>query len=538
MSIVANLISTEGKTLTYKTDPVINIIGISTYGEVTAGSGTFSGKTFRYSTNGITYSSWQTLSLPNITGIVFDEKDIVIFEFQLQRTGLDDTITETITLTDTAGSLVLDETYFNSTVFSEFFEASDLNVLKWVVNVVEKIYTKGNGQIPNYISRENTEDFLDFWTSIAKFFAFYVIYTRQYQNFSQVLELLNEYLIQRSTITSRENILGDLQELLENYYSYISQRGTIHIIDDTDFDNNVDTPLVNGELLRLIDFLQSDEFLFNLHQPEKFGWNLGNSSPLYRGMWGNDSLNKDTKDLYYVINPALTYELTFSINTEPELKVTFEGFDSDKIALDFKSQEDGLALNVPLDIEVFRTDKDTFVRVIIFSHTRGNQSGDLTNLNQGNNLRFNSGHNYLKFSITDTSNVAINPLHLVDVRFAPCFTNYSHGMIQVYNWVSVWLTNNNQSFLLSEVKKRIRRDLIPYNSHLEIVTTDDGSGTDPGVTPPAPTYGWRGRVAECEDFTEVVETMWVGDGETAYCEDDGEVFIWIGDEATAECVTE
>lgn len=348
--------------------------------------------------------------------------------------------------------------------------------------------------------------------------------------------------------------------LMWTFYSQMKNRGTDSIVKKhqlltADLTN---WRFVDGELLRLVHYKKSDELVYNHHKTEHFGWNLGNSSPLYRGVSINDSTNKivGVGDRVHV-NPTIAYELTFQIQDEPELKIEVWYRNQNGSRVDLLNHSDSTPLNIPLDIDLYRTDKPTFVRVQFLPIDRAPNANDTTNLNQGNNLRFQlsgangtfngsydqlwsligpgTGRYTLEFRVTNNSGNDISG-SLTDVRFGPMFTHYSHGIIQVPHWISCWLVNNNESMMVHELRRYIRQYLINYNSHLELVTAKyNGEGED-DYTPVTPTYAWRGVDAECYEWTEVWELEWVGDD--VECEQTETVYRWVGDENTAECITE
>jgi len=208
---------------------------------------------------------------------------------------------------------------------------------------------------------------------------------------------------------------------------------------------------VNGEMLRLICFGLCDEYLFTLTDPQKLGWNVGNSSPLYKGTNFQDQIikgyegTKDFVDLtkyplinaskiaivtdivdtsrevmeidivgagdeagigvdlpftgdegFLIVDPGLDYEITFLVR-QPTLDdvLTFKcfGFDSSNNQIDLQSILDGLDDNIFFE-EVTLNKDDTFylVRGIIYGkdHNFLTVSGALLNIGYGNNLRFPS----------------------------------------------------------------------------------------------------------------------------------------------------
>jgi hypothetical protein len=100
---------------------------------------------------------------------------------------------------------------------------------------------------------------------------------------------------------------------MNQYYYQIAKRGTIKIIETGG--------AVNGELLRLIQIPNNDEFIFNQTLDEQATWNLDNYSPLYRGITSNTNANKwFEKD---IISDITKYSITGNVTIENNtLKIT------------------------------------------------------------------------------------------------------------------------------------------------------------------------------------------------------------------------
>ena len=504
MNIVCIKKTLVGDVIYVKSDPVIGVIALTAFSESLAGvTGTefFLSKVFRYTQDGINWKDWQDLTTPNITALSFDSKDSLIFELAYKKNTPEPTLDIVgIDFTGADSPTGYVEEYFRNSIFANYFSSSDLEVLRWYINVLQKVYKRGI--LPNYIDRlddfESDEDFIIFWKSIAKFFSYFVIYARKYQKFYEIESLLEEYLEQRGLKTSIYNDLAELQYLMKNYYHQIFNRGTIHIVDDTSIDNTIE---VDGELLRLIYYKYTDEFLFNLHKPEHFGWNLGNSSPLWRGLQQNQNLHKI--QLYtnsaignrIKVDSSLSYALNFFIQlpVDKVLRVKVLGFDKDnnvKVLKDYKTGLDSVNSCLLEDVPLQRDDKEIFFQGLIYGFDKTPYVDGTTNLNQGTHLIFkkeiieilifietvNLADLSMPYSSRPTSDITnTQTLNFANSSFCfyPLYTNYSHGIIQVYNWVSCWLKNNNQQYSLDEIKQYIRKYLIPYNSHLEIWRTFD-----------------------------------------------------------------
>lgn len=481
MAIVSNRVTEAGDVLFIKTDVaavgVIALLGFidDTVGEVAPN--VFE-KKFRYSLDGITWSSWRDLTSANIQAVPVSEEDTLFLEYRYekQQDGADlefNSITVTGNYTDVSGCGY----YFNQSIFKEFFNCDDLEVLGWYLNVTEKLYKLN--LIPEYISRINetgsSEDYITFWKSIAKYFAYFVVYSRKYKNFYQNVVLANEYLNQRGLETSIYDTITDLNYLISNYNYEIASRGTTRI-----YEKKEDGAIVNGELLRYLDYKEGDEFLFNLYKLEHFGWNIGNSSPLYKGMWLNENVNKwyeqnfiedinkypligagasivtdagietlliaDTGGIGFngssnynpiAIDSRMDYVFEFLIKAQLTTNITIgiDSFDKNGNSIVSYSNIDGSVENNFVENAQFpRDDKYYLVKCVVYNYTKTPFIQDKLNIGTGNNLIFSTGSNFVMPRITVSGGTA----QIKSINFLPLFTNYSRGFVQTRNFIGLW----------------------------------------------------------------------------------------------------
>lgn len=467
-----------GSQVILTTYPVVNVVSILSLNE-TIINGSFTA-TFRYTTDGINFSESIVLSEINLTSLTFQESDRLQFEFTYNKQTPESEL-GTVELEEQIGTLEYNETYYQTSNFKKFFDSTDNELVSWYINVLQKIYSENDG-VAKFINRKDLtgsdKDFIDFWTSITRFFAYFVVYARRYQNLHLSEDLLREFLQQRGLFISLFDNIEELQYLLEHFNNQIFHRGTNKIQQkkyDEIFDENgilVGGQIneVDGELLRLISYKTNNEFLFNVHRPQHFGWNLGNSSPLYRGLELNSNLYKVTSSSQTIkVNLLLSYEIVFKIRTNLPLTVKVFGFDSQGNSVDLVSQRDGVITDTCIDnVVLLRDDKDILVRVCVYEKDFPINSQMYTSLNQGNNLVFVSESiNFIRTVIyLDGEEVVLTSEN--NFRINPIWTNYSHGLLQVYNWISCWLVNNNYTKTIQQIKQYIRKYLIPYNSHLEL----------------------------------------------------------------------
>lgn len=556
MNIQATQIRTEGNIIYIKADPAIGILTLTSFTDNATGEsgGIQFKREFRYSSNGVTWTDWQALTTPAITSISVQTTDTLVIELKytkIQPTGTDVLAVSSATIGVTETTFT-EGYYFENSIFSEFFQSNDVNVLRWYVAVLEKLYERG--LIPSFINRLNSDglpdDFVDFWKSIARFFAYLVVYARSYQDFYTNTYLTAEYLEEKGLKTSVNNTLTELNYLMNTFHSQIFNRGTLHIIDQ-----KANGAPVDGELLRLIYYVTTDEFLFNLYKPEHFGWNLNNSSPLHKGLYLNDNINKSYEtgtqitDLikypttgtvsivtdagnstmyingaggisstggnkYIKIDPNLDYEISFIIKKSAGQTLNFglSGYDSSHNPVNFTSQATGVTSNWFLqNAPLVRNDKYILVRAFIYNYTVSFSTGATLSLNQGNNLISPSNVCYIIPNITISSGTA----NIYAIRVLPMQTVYSRGFIQTSNFISCWLKNNNAHKSIRQVRDYITKYLIPYNA--EIVLSRIGDNLYQPARETIANY-WLPSGEACET------TIWVGTDEA--CEPQ---YSWVVD---------
>lgn len=561
-NIVASYNRQQGNSIILKTNPIVGILALTSFVDDSTSTDVNANfiKTFRYTTNGVIYSDWLLLTVENILAITLTSDNVFVAElsyFQNQPSGSNDlSVTEAIIgATNADGSL--NDFYFSNSIFSKYFDSNDLDVLNWYINVLEKLYEKG--LIANYISREDingsSDDYLAFWGAVAKFCAFYVKYARVFATFYNYPDLIQDFLEQRGLNISPQDSLEDMQRMLVTYYFQMSKRGTNRIII-----SKLDGADVDGEFLRLIFHQNIDEFLFCLFLPENFGWNLGNSSPLHKGLRKNYNLNKAPWSLRQLtmlgvdqfvtgsttndntiltigddgggidvlsttpvlVSPDMDYQISFFIQLGEDQTMTFDisGYDKNGNSVNLLSRVTGEPIDNFFSSAVMsRSDKFIQVKCYLYNNQRGTFSDDTTSVRQGQNLIADINLNKIAFSLT-TSGAA----QIKSFQITPMQTDYSRGFLQSKNFISTWLFNRNNHYSIKELQAYVSKYLIPYDTHIKITNIGDYLYT---VTQESPdTFYWVGAGAYCrkviwigtDPSCEIQLTKWIPDETTSYCQ--------------------
>lgn len=304
MAIVNNTLSEINDTIIVPAGvPITGLSAISGYSESVSGvTGTrYFEREFRYSLDGINWTTYIALTAPNLVAIPIDPTYDFFIEYKYTRAG-----------TDPTGLLVfdyvnLDGTYlavdcgitFNQSVFSYFFDSCvEEDIMNWCVNVLDKIYKPGIVSLSltrgeNQNANQEDRDYIDFWRSISCYFSLMVNYARQFENIPTHRDLLTSYLRGRGFIVCENTSLADLNYIMENYWDEMRQRGTVMVSKKKgEIVNSVAKP-VDGELLRLICYNNAcDEFLFGISEFNRIGWVVNEWSPLYQGLTDQTQFTK------------------------------------------------------------------------------------------------------------------------------------------------------------------------------------------------------------------------------------------------------
>ncbi len=313
MAVVNNTATEVGDVIQIIVDtPVVGLLALTSFIDTTENeTGTrFFQRLFRYSTDGINYSNWITLTNPNLMAVSVQPTDVFYVQYRYIRAGTDISGTlvwDNVTLNGTFATLVGPPIYQQS-IFNDYFTYLDIDVLNWAINVLEKLYKPG--MIPAYITRYNDtvldKDFINFWKSVTIFFSYLVQYARVFENFTTKPELCVKYLENAGTYVCGDETLDELLYLIANRLRDRAKRGTLGMIlpgggirytadstmytVDTTGQPTADSTLLrstsqfvpDGELLRLICYSPNDYFKLAVPTSKFNSWCVGNSSPMYR----------------------------------------------------------------------------------------------------------------------------------------------------------------------------------------------------------------------------------------------------------------
>lgn len=301
MSVVNNTASEIGDVILINSiSPIFGIVQLQSYTDNVIGEtvNRYFKKEFSYSIDGIFFTNWLELNNQNLLDVIVQPQNSFYINYRYTRQGSD--INGLLEFVDIFLNGQFQATFCENyyvlpkSIFKDFFCNNPQHSLLCSV-LTKKMWDKGI--VPEYIIRNQTEnpqvddkDYLDFWSTTACFFALQLMLAKKLENFDSYPDLLQDFVKQRDLLFCKDDIeLADLQYLKSNYYDEIRQRGTANIFEFKGFENKQ----VDGEFIRLICLDKNcDEFFWELITDEKSGWNLGNSSPMYKGTSFSNQLIK------------------------------------------------------------------------------------------------------------------------------------------------------------------------------------------------------------------------------------------------------
>lgn len=479
MAVIDNRTTQDGDVLYIETS--IPAVGVTTLlgfvDETIEDNNAVFVKSFRYSKNGLTWSDWLELTIENIQAIDISKIDILYLHYRYKQKGIGQLSFLNISI-DGEYADVSDRYYFNDSIFKKYFSVNNVDVLKWYVNVSEKLYA---GELNKYVKfddgNNDSTDAISFWQTIAKFFAFYVILSRIYGKFYLNEEIINEYLIQRGIFTSSINILSEYNKLMQNAGYEISKRGT-NVIYQTKEERGGE---FDGELRRYLNIDKDVELVFNYFLPKHCGWWVDEASPLYRGLENHLNANKLKYEQY-----NLTSNSNASIDIEDENKITIlnngleQGLEYSSVSLK-KLLNASMGNNYIIEFEIMANSIDSTLTVgidcfdidgnILPNSTTSFLNGDFTkyfienlnlsqkigifvpikcivyntnkiglfkqdslNINTGNNLKFVANKNIRKiYPIIKTD----GDVEIKNVNVRHLYTNYERSFLNMNHFVDI-----------------------------------------------------------------------------------------------------
>jgi hypothetical protein len=475
MATIENRVTQDGDVLLIRAEaPIVGLIYLTDFIDATEGEdrGTNFRKEFRYATDGINFAKWTPLTAANVAAVKVRSSDTFLIEYRYTRQG-NGPQNLAFNAVEVRGKLEPRECgpVYKQSIFADFFSCSDTEVLGWAINVTEKIYRKG--LLPSFVERSpgthtlQDRDYLDFWRTVAQFFAFIVLYARQLERLHQRPEALQAYLTQWGLFAGNDISLDKLVYLLESRLDQFRQRGTAGVVTKGE---------VNGEVLRLIGYQENDELLVNVVAPPYAAWCVGFNAPTYRGVGSQPQLNKVPQGVEgfgtrpISINPCLTYEVSFTVKTLLDtafLDFGLQGFDQYGQPVSFKDCTTGKEQNwFFIQARPLQSGVEYQVRGLIYRYNKPNQSVADSTLAFGTGQHLRSQKTICQVVPIVRGDVSADQATLNNFRLAPCSSPTSLGFVDSGRFTQVWLQNRNTELSETQLAYRIKHFLLPYNASL------------------------------------------------------------------------
>ncbi len=487
--------------------PALGVGFLFDFHDITIGESdeTYFKKEFRYSSNGITYSDWQTISNSSLSSVLLKENGFIDVEFRYTVVGNEGCPLGFVMCSVKASHTKPEiPTEFKESFLNSQVRIDEQDSLYWAINVLKKVYEKGI--VPDFIDR--TEDYIDFFFAITHWFSLIVNYARGVVKIEESQSLLEEYLLQRDLIIPKGGSLFDLTNTMENVFSFFRKRGT--------------SLKGNSEIRAL---LGGDIYIQSLIEEHKRGFHVGRSSLLYRGTEGminpilayegrigvkypeyypipsnvvvfpdyiriSSGLGSDygytvfdhTEDPIE-IDPRLDYlvEFRFKVNTYGYDPLAFKFFvdcANEEWDIGFVEAVDGTQSNHFIDEDDFEFRKmDTYnLRAVIFNYEKEYLPIEeaITNIGFGKNLKFKQGAKYIYFGATiATEGLDQGWFELYEFKLRPLMLDRPLGFVSISNPITLWLEEKNQELSRAEVVDKMIEKFIPYNSTLFPIWIDE-----------------------------------------------------------------
>lgn len=358
------------------------------------------------------------------------------------------------------------------------------------------------------------KDFLDYFGTITHLFAIIVTYARKFRDILTEPFLLTKFIEGRGLEATNNDSVVDSSYILANIIDEYRKRGTERILSKDG---------VDGELIRTINQIEPEEFIFALSKIENFGWCLGESSPswyqtqgfvnLTKGYEFNEGVEdlakypltitgdivkvmdaekgvnclkisnypdsesgiKDNGDENYWIkvNPSIDYEISFWVKVSggggSNVRFSVSSYDRNGNTVSLRSINDGTYTNSfsGSGSKNMTSGKWYWVRGVL--HKKG------TPLMYQNNLNFKAGKGILmdndtRFIVPNIyidDSVASGDTLITDVKIRPLNLPMSQGILGIKNIIIAYLKNKG-SYTDEGLEELIKTKLIPYNSELKI----------------------------------------------------------------------
>lgn len=451
---------------------------------------------FRVSSDSYIYTQWEDLTESNfskIEGRVINNIFFIQFRFEVIEIADNDIIKiKHLTVSSSINSKTIKSEIIDKTIFSGL-SIGNFEVSRLCSNLLVKLIDKGI--IPSYINRSeiNSDDYKAFWSSVATYMSMFVTYINKFENIFFDRNLLIYYINQLDiNVREHRETLEDLQKIIINYYRNIQLRGTSLVFKRKNILTDID-----GEILRLFNVSENDEFYYQLRSKNRTGIITNRTSPLYKGVYadaynkidfskleqhvggtasfseynvvltagqyiGFDEFGLSTvvSDKGYIVDTDFSYIFTVdAIFVDANIDFGCRAFDENNNKYELNRYDD-LSFNSFFAKNKNINGQNIILKGIIYANSI--KQGNLYSDSELKRLIFNN-KNIKKISPyikVNSGSVYINDISLNILNY-----NYSSGFIGNSNFIDIFVKNNSHDSELS-IKNKIRQKMIPYNANV------------------------------------------------------------------------
>lgn len=362
---------------------------------------------------------------------------------------------------------------------------------------------------------KSDRDFLDYFGTTTHLFAIIVNYARQFRDLMSQPLLLRKFIEGKGLTSAQNDNFSELVYLLQNVTDEYRKRGTLRVAERANGNENI-----TGELLRLINLIEPEEFLYALLGREKTGWCMGESSPTWTQTQGIKNLEKfyspygkiedpsnypiigngtvsvvnvDNEDVLRVIgysnetgisynedqnyfipvNPSIDYEVSFMVKVSggggENLSFGVSSFDANGNNIFLQSINDGSYTNLftSTGTKNIKSDQWQWIRGVLHEKNADLLGENNLNFRNGKGLKMDGDVKYIVPKITVDGTIGVHTTYIKNITVRPLNLPFSQGILGVKNIILMYLKNNGQ--LSNDALETFTADkLIPYNSNLAI----------------------------------------------------------------------
>ena len=358
-------------------------------------------------------------------------------------------------------------------------------------------------------------DFLDYFGTTTHLFAIIVHYARQFRDLISQPLLLRKFIEGKGLTSAQGDNFSDLLYLLQNTVDEYRKRGTLRVADKSSEGAEID-----GELLRLINYMEPEEFLYALLEREKTGWCMGESSPTWIQTQGIKNLIKGyefTKDVVdldkyplrnftdidiyvddnknvmrlsgysaetgisfdgsdekrIIVSPFIDYEISFMVKVASgdgeNIKFGVDTFDINGNSVSIQSINDGSFTNMfsGSGSKGMIPNKWYWFRGILHKSNTDFKYFNNLNFRNGKGLKLDNDVKFIVPIITVDNTISTQDTYLYDIKIRPLNLPFSQGLLGIKNIILSYLKNDGQ-LSNEQLELFVKEKLIPANSSFAV----------------------------------------------------------------------